>query len=131
MLNRQKKRQEVSVQELVSYSYISREEGSGTREVITEYFNRAGLSHDDLNIVMELGSPEAIKGAVAAGMGVSILSQTAVQKDLQLGLLKTINLNPPLERPLSFVHQKQKFRVRAIEELLRFSQNHCEFYKKD
>ncbi|KHD08782.1 LysR family transcriptional regulator [Candidatus Thiomargarita nelsonii] len=125
------KRQEVTVQDLVSNSYISREEGSGTREVITEYFNQAGLSHDDLNVVMELGSPEAIKGAVAAGMGVSILSQTAVQKDLQLGLLKAIKLNPPLERPLSFVHQKQKFRVRAIEELLKFSQNHCEFQKND
>jgi DNA-binding transcriptional LysR family regulator len=119
------KRHEVTVQELVTYPYISREEGSGTREVINEYFSRAGLSRDDLNTVMELGSPEAIKGAVAAGMGVSILSRTAVQKDLQLGLLKAINLNPPLERPLSFVHQKQKFRLRAIEELLRFSQNHC------
>ncbi|MEN8218441.1 MAG: selenium metabolism-associated LysR family transcriptional regulator [Pseudomonadota bacterium] len=122
---------EVTVQELVTYAYISREEGSGTREVINEYFNQAGLSRDDLSIVMELGSPEAIKGAVAAGMGVSILSRTAIQKDLQLGLLKAINLNPPLERPLSFVHQKQKFRLRAIEELLKFSQNHCSISGND
>lgn len=116
---------EVTVQELVAFPYISREEGSGTRDVINEYFNKAGVSIDDLNIVMELGSPEAIKGAVAAGLGVSILSRVAIQKDLELKLLKDINLNPLLERPLSFVNKKQKFRLRAIEELLKFSQNHC------
>ena len=122
---------EVSVKELVSYPYISREEGSGTREVINEYFNRAGLSFYDLNIVMELGSPEAIKGAVASGMGVSILSRAAIQKDLQLGLLKEVRLNPTLERPFSFVHQKQKFRLRAMEELLNFAQHYCNLHATD
>lgn len=121
----------VSVQELVTYPYISREEGSGTREVITEYFNQAGLSFYDLNVVMELGSPEAIKGAVTSGMGVSILSRAAIQKDLQLGLLKDVRLNPPLERPFSFVHQKHKFRVRAMEELLNFAHNYCGIHAND
>jgi DNA-binding transcriptional LysR family regulator len=115
----------VSVKELVTYPYISREEGSGTRDVITEYFNQAGLSVEELNIVMELGSSEAIKGAVAADMGVSVLSHAAIHKDLQLGLLKKISLEPPLERPFSFVYQKQKFRLRAIEELLKFSHHYC------
>jgi len=115
----------VSVNELVTYPYISREEGSGTRDVITEYFNQAGLSVEELNIVMELGSSEAIKGAVAADMGVSVLSHAAIHKDLQLGLLKKISLEPPLERPFSFVYQKQKFRLRAIEELLKFSHHYC------
>jgi DNA-binding transcriptional LysR family regulator len=123
--------QEVSVKELVSYPYISREEGSGTREVINEYFNRANLSFYDLNIVMELGSPEAIKGAVASGMGVSILSRAAIQKDLQLGLLKEVRLNPTLERPFSFVHQKQKFRLRAMEELLNFAHQYCNIHSTD
>ncbi len=120
------KRDEVTVHDLVAYPYISREEGSGTRGVITEYLSQADLSRDDLNIVMELGSPEAVKGAVAAQMGVSIMSRAAIQKDLQLGLLKAINLDPPLDRPLSFVYKKQKFRLRAIEELLKFSHSHCD-----
>ncbi len=117
--------QEVSVEDLVNYPYISREEGSGTREVINDYFARAGLPLYKLNIVMELGSPEAIKGAVTSGMGVSILSRAAIQKDLQLGLLQEVRLNPTLERPFSFVHQKQKFRLRAMEELLNFAQSYC------
>lgn len=125
------KQKDVTVQTLASYPYISREEGSGTREVITEYFNQAGLSLDDLNIVMELGSIEAIKGAVATGMGVSILSRAAILKDLQLGLLKEVTLEPPLERPFSFVYQKQKFRLLVIEELLQFSHQYCYTHSND
>ena len=41
--------------------------------------------------------------------------------DLQLGSLVEVNLDPPLERPFSFVHQKQKFRHRAMDELLDFA----------
>jgi len=119
------KKQSVSIKDISQYSFISREEGSGTRDVVNEYFNQAELSPDDIHIVMELGSSEAIKGAVTSGMGISILSRATIQKDLQLGMLKEISLEPPLLRPFSFVHQRQKFRIRAMEELLNFARNYC------
>ena len=119
-------KQQVSVRELFQYPYICREEGSGTREVINEYLSKFNIAPCDLNIVMELGSPEAIKGAVATGMGISILSRATLYKELQLGVLKAITLDPPLERPLSFVHQKQKFRLQAISELLTFAHSYCQ-----
>ncbi|MFK5970022.1 MAG: LysR family transcriptional regulator [Candidatus Marithrix sp.] len=119
------KRSEVTTSKLATYPLIFREEGSGTREVIIEYFGQAGMSIDDLNIIMELGSVEAIKSAVVSGMGVSILSRAAIQKELQLGLLKEVKLAIPLKRPFSFVYQKQKFRLLAIEELLSFAKNYC------
>jgi DNA-binding transcriptional LysR family regulator len=115
----------IPVEQLAGYPYICREEGSGTREVIFEYLAAAGLSANDLNIVMELGSPEAIKGAIEAGMGVSVLSRATVGKELQLGSLSALQLDPPLERPFSFVYQKQKFRVRAVDELLSFARSYC------
>jgi DNA-binding transcriptional LysR family regulator len=74
---------------------------------------------------MELGSPESIKGAVEAGMGVSIISYATVQKELKLGTLVSLTLAPSLERPFSFVHQKQKFRHRAMDELLDFARSYC------
>ncbi|MFW5723923.1 MAG: LysR substrate-binding domain-containing protein, partial [Halochromatium sp.] len=74
---------------------------------------------------MELGSPEAVKGAVEAGMGVSIVSKTTVQKELKLGTLVALRLEPPLFRPFSFVHQKHKFRLRLIEELLELARTYC------
>jgi len=120
----------VTISELATYPFILREEGSGTREVMSEYFNRAGVSLDHLNIIMELGSPEAIKGAVTAGMGISILSRVTIQKELQLGTLREVKLDPPLERPFSFVRQKQKFRLRAMDELLNFARHYCSEYEE-
>jgi DNA-binding transcriptional LysR family regulator len=114
----------VEIDELLEYPFICREEGSGTREVINEYLNQ--YCKTVLNISMELGSPEAVKGAVEAGMGVSVVSRATIQKELKLDTLRAINLVPKLERPFSFVHQKQKFRLRAMEELLDFARDYCE-----
>ena len=118
-------RQSVRIDELLEYPYICREEGSGTREVIAEYMNELGVNSAQVNLTMELGSPESIKGAVEAGMGVSIVSLATVQKELKLGTLVSLTLEPVLERPFSFVHQKQKFRHRAMDELLDFARNYC------
>jgi DNA-binding transcriptional LysR family regulator len=124
-------RSKITVRELLEQPYICREEGSGTREVVQDYLKAAGLGHSDMNSVMELGSPEAIKGAVEAGMGISILSRTTVGKELKLGSLVAVPLDPPLERPYSFVHQKQKFRMLAMEELLNFARNYCSTHPID
>jgi DNA-binding transcriptional LysR family regulator len=121
-------KKKVMVKDLVTHAYIAREEGSGTREVIEEYIAGTG---GDLSVAMELGSPEAIKGAVEAGMGISIVSEVTIHKELQLGTLVSLELDPPLERPFSFVHQKQKFRQRAMDELLEFARAYCLSHKDD
>ena len=122
-------RESVGIDDLLQFPFICREEGSGTREVINEYLNQNCNSH--LNISMELGSPEAVKGAVEAGMGVSVVSRATIQKELKLDTLRAINLAPALERPFSFVHQKQKFRLRAMEELLDFARDYCVGHAKE
>ncbi|HED36153.1 MAG TPA: LysR family transcriptional regulator [Gammaproteobacteria bacterium] len=112
-------------QQLVSHPFICREEGSGTREVIGEYLSDLGIKEEP-DVCLELGSPEAIKGAVEAGMGISIMSFSTVQKEIKLGTLVTTPLEPPLTRPFSFVHQRHKFKARAMEELLEFAKQYCE-----
>jgi len=121
----------VPIQRVADYPFICREEGSGTREVMIESMHDAGVSTTDLNIAMELGSLEAIKGAVESGMGVSILSNATIQKELKLGTLVAVQLEPPIDRPFSFVHQKQKFRVRAMDELLSFARNYCRSHQDE
>lgn len=106
--------------------FICREEGSGTREVIMEYLEAQGIDRHHLHECLELGSSESIKGAVEANMGVSILSRTSLDKEVALGRLVAVPLNPPLRRPFSFVRQRQKFRLRAMEELLNFAREYCE-----
>ena len=118
-------RESMHIKDLLKYPYICREEGSGTREVILEYLDQLGLVKEELNIIMELGSPEALKGAVEAGIGVTIISRATLNKELKLGTLVAIDLDPPLERPFSFVHQKQKFRQHTVEKLLEFARQYC------
>jgi DNA-binding transcriptional LysR family regulator len=112
------------VEDFVSYPFISREHGSGTQEVITNYVEKHG-NGEDLNICFELSSPEAIKGAVEAGMGLSIVSRATIIKELKLGTLTAVELRPSLERPFSFVHQRYKFKSRAADQLLSFAQEFC------
>jgi DNA-binding transcriptional LysR family regulator len=121
----------VPVSELLHYPFICREEGSGTREVIQEYLQESGVDTNDLNICMELGSPESVKGAVEAGMGITVLSRATVAKELALGTLVAVNLEPTLERPFSFVRQKQKFRQKAMDELLAFARKYCKEHAND
>ncbi len=125
------KKESVCHTELMKYPFICREEGSGTREVIEEYLKKTADSGETLNTSMELGSPEAVKGAVEAGMGISIVSRATVQKEIKLGTLVAIKLEPLLERPFSFVHQKQKFRVRVMEELLEFARGYIKEHAND
>lgn len=114
----------VTAQQLITQPFICREEGSGTREVIAEYFQETGVKEEP-TVCLELGSPESIKSAVEAGMGISIMSLSTVQKEIKLNTLVAVPLEPALERPFSFVHQRHKFKVRAMEELLEFAKQYC------
>lgn len=114
----------VSVSDIVQHPFIAREQGSGTQDVITKFVELHG-NNESLNIVFELGSPEAIKGAVEAGMGLSIVSSSTIVKELKLGTLTAVGLSPKLERPFSFVRQRYKFKSRAADELLVFAQSYC------
>ena len=120
---------EVKPAELKQYPFVCREEGSGTREVITQYLVDQNVNPAEMNYCMELGSPEALKGSVEAGMGISILSRSTIVKELKLNTLAELQLAPPLSRPFSFVRQRQKFRVRIMEELLEFAHAYCQRQK--
>lgn len=106
--------------QLAEQPYVSRELGSGTRDVIDQYFRDAGLAPEDLNIIMEMGSREAIKGAVEAGLGIAIVSISTVVKELKLGDLVAIPLEPKLIRPLSMVYANEKFRSKLVQAFLDF-----------
>jgi DNA-binding transcriptional LysR family regulator len=116
----------VSATELTQYPFVCREEGSGTREVIIQYLLDENVNPAEMNYCLELGSPEALKGAVEAGMGISVISRSTIGKELKLNTLAELQLDPALSRPFSFVRQRQKFRVRIMEELLEFAHAYCD-----
>ena len=114
----------LKVTQVLDYPFIVREEGSGTREVITAYLSSQGVDLSDINVTMEFGSPEAIKGAVTAGLGISIMSIATIEKERLLGRLAGVSLDPPIKRPFRIVYQRQKFRFRAIEAFVTFAKTH-------
>ncbi len=69
----------VTLARLAEEVFLQREEGSGTRAAVEEVFEIAGMP---LKVGMVLGHVEAIKRAVAAGLGVSVLSALAVKREV-------------------------------------------------
>jgi DNA-binding transcriptional LysR family regulator len=106
---------------LTEHAYISREPGSGTREVIDHYLHKAGVSPDSMQVVMELGSPEALKGLVATGLGFAIMSRATVTKETQIGQVVCVPLAPRLTRNLSVVYPKERFHSRLVNSFVQFT----------
>lgn len=115
------KYKEVTPQQLATHPFVSREPGSGTREVTHDYFRTAGVPPESLDVVIELGSPEAIKGVVGSGIGFSIVSRATVTREKRLGELIALPLKPRLKRNLSMVYPKEKFRSRLINAFVEFA----------
>jgi len=115
------KEETVTARALRQHDYITREVGSGTRQVTDHYFEKAGVPPESLNVVMELGSPEALKGLVATGLGFAIISKAAVVKEIRLGQLVQIPLSPRLVRYLSVVYPKERFQSQMVNNLVQFA----------
>ena len=111
----------VPAEALPEHAFVQREEGSGTRSVIARWLAGQGLSEEALDCPFELGSTEAIKGAVRAGVGVSIVSRATIVNELELGRLVARPLEPRLTRGYFFVRQRQQFRTHLMEELFGFA----------
>ncbi|MFH1092365.1 MAG: LysR substrate-binding domain-containing protein, partial [Pseudomonadota bacterium] len=80
----------VPVKALAGVPFIIREEGSGTRSVMLAALESHGLKLQDLNLAAEMGSTEAVRQAVKAGLGVSIISRVAVEDALGAGQVKIV-----------------------------------------
>jgi DNA-binding transcriptional LysR family regulator len=114
-------RKTVRAQEIAALPLVRREPGSGTREFTDNYFRQCGVPPEDLNLVMELGSPEAMKGVVETGIAVAIVSRATIAKELKLGSVVAVPLAPRLMRTLSVVHPKEKFRSRLLTTFVDFA----------
>ena len=111
----------VTPAQLLGRAYVRREPGSGTREFADRHFRAHGLTPDDLDVVMELGSAVAIKSVVETGLGFSVMSRVAIVKELRLGTLVGIPLEPRLIRILSWVCLKEQFRTRRLQTFVEFA----------
>jgi DNA-binding transcriptional LysR family regulator len=86
------RRKAVTVKQLAAHPLVVREAGSGLRHCFEKSLERAGRSLADLQIVLELGSNEAIKEAVLRGAGLAVLSSFAVRSELRSKRLHSLTV---------------------------------------
>lgn len=109
----------ITEEDLATADWILREPGSGTREV----FDNAVLGRvHRINLLLEFGHTEAIKQAVASGIGIGCASRRTLEDAFRTGNvvpLPTPFLN--LERDLYVLIHRQKFRTQGLERFM----DHC------
>ncbi len=101
-----KQKRAIPLERMVEERFLVREEGSGTRSAVDRLFAEHGLR---ITPYMELGSGDAIKQGVMAGIGVSVLSTLSFPLEQHSGLLAVLNVEGfPLVRPWHCVYPKGK-----------------------
>ncbi|BCL61146.1 putative HTH-type transcriptional regulator YeiE [Desulfomarina profundi] len=98
--------------------WIMRERGSGTDETIRKKF---GKYMDNVNIVMEMGHPEAVKRAVESGAGITCLSALSICREVENGWLKSLKIDDlDMKRQLKIIQRRDLELTDAHAEFLSF-----------
>lgn len=100
-------RARVDTSMFVESPWVLRERGSGTRQVLETVLARAGCSVADLDVVLELPANEAVRAAVEAGLGASLMSRLVVANALQSGALADVAADIPSRRFFMLRHRER------------------------
>lgn len=103
--------------DITGWSWVLREPGSGTREIMETALARLGLPPQTLRIALELPSNEAVCAAVAAGAGATVLSRLAAAPRVALGQVRVVG-KPLIRRDFLAIRTGDRRRGRAEEALL-------------
>jgi DNA-binding transcriptional LysR family regulator len=107
----------LSLAEAASGQWVLREPGSGTRSAFEAALAAAGIAAASLQVVLELPSNEAVRAAVEAGIGATVISASVAAPSLEAGLLRQVRLPVP-DRPYQVLHHRDRAPSRAAEALL-------------
>ncbi len=85
-------RKTVGLADVRSEPLIVREPGSGSREALERALHEAGTSLETFHVAGEIGSTQAVKQAVRAGVGITIVSRRAVEDECRAGLVHCVKV---------------------------------------
>jgi DNA-binding transcriptional LysR family regulator len=103
--------------DLRAMTWVIRETGSGTRRALEDLAGREGLSLGDLRIALVLPSNEAVREAIEAGAGATIVSRHVVASAISSGTLKAIPVDLPL-REYALVRHRDRHETLAQQTLV-------------
>ncbi len=117
------KKRSISFAELQGESLIFRDETSGTQKSLKALLSKAGLDPRSLTPRLVLSNTQALVSAVESGIGIAFVSNLAIKKSLDLGLVKKLTLeNLELRRDFYCIYHKEKLESRLFKEFLTFVQ---------
>ncbi|WP_020402454.1 LysR family transcriptional regulator [Gracilimonas tropica] len=109
----------IDFKELEAYRFLIREPGSGTRMVMQQLFESNNISPE---IVMELGTNEAVKQAIMAGIGISLISKYSLTLEESVGKISVLDVNDlPYVNTWKLVYPKGKRLSPAAKNFIEFT----------
>jgi DNA-binding transcriptional LysR family regulator len=116
------KKRSVAPRDLKTIRWVLRERGSGTRAMFETALAKFGVAAGDLDVALELPSNEAVRSAVAAGAGATVISKLVVTALLKTRALVALDL--PLEkRRFLMLRHKERYVTKAAQEFSRLAAN--------
>ncbi len=102
--------------DLYKLQFITLDSQSTIRKVIDQVLTRYEIDTRRLKVEMELNSIEAIKNAVQAGLGAAFVSISAIEKELQMGVLHRVTIDEvQVKRMLWVMVNPNRYRSKAAE----------------
>jgi DNA-binding transcriptional LysR family regulator len=100
---------------------VVRERGSGSRDAVEHALQEAGISPASLRLVGEMGSTQAVKQAVRAGVGIALISKRAVEDECRAGLLACVKVKDlRIARAFHLVTHRDRTRSPLAEAFVEF-----------
>lgn len=110
----------IQKEDLYKLKFITLDSQSTIRKVIDKVLTRCDIDTKRLKVEMELNSIEAIKNAVQAGLGAAFVSITAIEKELQMGVLHIASIKDvEVRRMLSVIVNPNRYRSKAAEAFIK------------
>ncbi len=114
------KEENITIDQLKGQPFIYREKGSGTRMMMEEYLNEKGISP---NPTMELSTNEAVKQAIRAGIGLSIISELSIANEVTLNQISVLDVpNFPITTRWHVLYRNNKKLTPVTENFISFLQ---------
>ncbi|MBR3117934.1 MULTISPECIES: LysR family transcriptional regulator [Oceanobacillus] len=103
----------ISIKDLENETWIIREEGSGTRKMLEDFFQRSNL---EPKRILTFGSTQTIKEGVESGLGISLLSNLTFKKEQKLKKIQRIFVEgTPIKRKFSIIKNYHEFQPKALQ----------------
>ena len=117
-------REAVAIEELAAEPMIMQQEGSGVRAVLEAALRAGGVRDRDLNVAMELGLQQSVKAAVLDGLGITVISRLAVEREVAEGSLVALRREGEgLERHFFAVRAAGRTPKRVTQAFMEFARS--------